>query len=83
MDVKAVVEYIHNNPVRAGIVKRAEDYQYSSAEYYAEQEGLLEIIPVVLNWKTVRKNLLVTYSEGILDSIVKIFQFFIYLRKKK
>jgi hypothetical protein len=54
MDVKVVIEYIHNNPVRAGIVRRAEDYKYSSAGNYAEQEGLLEIIPIVLNWKTVR-----------------------------
>jgi len=52
--IQSKVEYIHNNPVRAGIVRRAEDYKYSSAGNYAEQEGLLEIIPVELNWKTVR-----------------------------
>jgi REP element-mobilizing transposase RayT len=45
--IQSKVEYIHNNPVRAGIVRRAEDYKYSSAGNYAEKEGLLEIIPVV------------------------------------
>lgn len=48
------VEYIHNNPVRAGIVNNAEDYKYSSACSYADVEGLLEIIPVVRDMKTVR-----------------------------
>jgi REP element-mobilizing transposase RayT len=52
--IQSKVEYIHNNPVRAGIVRRAEDYQYSSAGNYAGQEGLLEIIQIVLNQKTVR-----------------------------
>jgi putative transposase len=37
--------YIHENPVRAGIVDRAEDYLYSSARDYRfmEQRGLLQI----------------------------------------
>ena len=36
--------YIHNNPVKAGIVEKAEDYLYSSArDYYTGQKGLLEI----------------------------------------
>ena len=52
--IQSKVEYIHNNPVRAGIVNKAEDYKYSSAGNYAEQESLLEIIPDVLNWKTMR-----------------------------
>ena len=28
------VEYIHNNPVRAGLCKEPEDYKYSSAQFY-------------------------------------------------
>lgn len=38
-------EYIHNNPVKAGIVEKPEDYLYSSARNYAEKENnLLNII---------------------------------------
>ena len=37
------LEYLHNNPVEAGIVDRAEDYLYSSARDYAGIKGLLEI----------------------------------------
>lgn len=39
------LEYIHNNPVEAGIVLRAEDYVYSSARDYFEgkQVGLMKI----------------------------------------
>lgn len=37
--------YIHNNPVEAGIVDKAEEYMYSSAKdyYYGKNCGLLEI----------------------------------------
>ena len=39
------LEYIHNNPVEAGIVEKAEEYVYSSARnyYYGKQCGLLNI----------------------------------------
>ncbi|RZK25106.1 MAG: transposase [Flavobacterium sp.] len=38
------LDYIHNNPVEAGIVLRAEDYVYSSAaDYYGTGKGLLEV----------------------------------------
>src|SRR6185369_1475828 len=39
------LEYIHNNPVEAGIVQRPEDYLYSSAMDYAAAKncGLLKI----------------------------------------
>ena len=39
------LQYIHQNPVAAGIVRHAEDYLYSSARDYYEGEhiGLLEI----------------------------------------
>jgi len=39
------LEYIHNNPVDAGIVKKAEEYTYSSAidYYYGKQCGLIKI----------------------------------------
>jgi REP element-mobilizing transposase RayT len=42
MDQK--LSYIHNNPVEAGIVEKAEAYTYSSAkDYYLDEQGLLEI----------------------------------------
>ena len=51
--VQTKAEYIHNNPVRGGIVNKAEDYKYSGAGNYEDMEGLPEIIPVLLNWKTI------------------------------
>lgn len=40
------VNYIHQNPVEAGLVYKAEDYVYSSALDYAGERGLLEHIIV-------------------------------------
>jgi REP element-mobilizing transposase RayT len=39
------LEYIHNNPVEAGIVEKAEEYLYSSARdyYYGKNCGLLKL----------------------------------------
>ena len=37
------LDYIHLNPVRAGIVHKAEDYIYSSAGNYINGKGLLDI----------------------------------------
>ena len=37
------LNYIHQNPVEAGLVFRAEDYVYSSAVDYAGGNGLLDI----------------------------------------
>ncbi len=37
------LSYLHNNPVAAGIVFRAEDYIFSSAIDYCDGKGLLEI----------------------------------------
>ncbi len=37
------LNYIHDNPVRAGWVEKAEDYLYSSARNYCEMPGKLEI----------------------------------------
>ena len=37
------LDYIHNNPVRAGVVWNPEDYLYSSAIDYSGENGLLEI----------------------------------------
>ena len=39
------LEYIHNNPVEAGLVEKAEEYIYSSARdyYYGKKCGLIKI----------------------------------------
>jgi REP element-mobilizing transposase RayT len=47
------VDYIHNNPVRAGIVSRPEDYLYSSASNYAEMDSILEVIKLDFKWKAI------------------------------
>ena len=52
--LESKVEYIHENPVRAGIVRNPEDYIYSSAPVYAGNEGLIEIIPITFRIKTVK-----------------------------
>jgi REP element-mobilizing transposase RayT len=46
------VNYIHNNPVKAGIVRNPQDYIYSSASSYAGLEGLLDVLPIDRPWKT-------------------------------
>ena len=43
------INYIHNNPVEAGLVFRPEDYIYSSAIDYTDEKGLLENIVVFQN----------------------------------
>jgi len=42
MDSK--INYIHENPVRAGLVENPEEYLYSSARNYAGLDGLLDVI---------------------------------------
>jgi len=42
MDIK--IKYIHENPVRAGIVEKEEDYLYSSARNYAGLDSVLDVI---------------------------------------
>jgi hypothetical protein len=38
------LNYIHQNPVRAGLVKESTDYIYSSAtDYYLNKKGLLDL----------------------------------------
>jgi putative transposase len=40
------LNYIHENPVKAELVNRAEDYRYSSAINYAGGKGLLDVVIV-------------------------------------
>jgi hypothetical protein len=37
------INYIHNNPVKEGLVKNPEDWCYSSASNYQEMESILEV----------------------------------------
>ena len=37
------LDYIHNNPGRAGIVEKPEDYLYSNAGNYAVLKSVIEI----------------------------------------
>ncbi len=41
--IESRLNYIHENPVRAGWVENAIDYVYSSARNYADLPGLLAI----------------------------------------
>ena len=42
--IKQKLDYIHNNPVKAGLVRKAEDYIYSSSGNYAGRtDNILEI----------------------------------------
>ncbi len=43
------LNYIHDNPVRAGIVERQEDYLYSSARAFADLPCMLEIGNILLS----------------------------------
>ena len=43
------IMYIHNNPVRAGIVNRPEEYLYSSAKDYAGEIGIVKVFPIDLH----------------------------------
>jgi hypothetical protein len=36
-------DHIHNNPVRRGLVERAEDWEFSSANWYADRTGPIRI----------------------------------------
>jgi len=50
--IKERLMYIHDNPVKAGIVEQPEDYIYSSARNYADLENVLDIDLLSFTWKT-------------------------------
>ena len=43
------IDYIHLNPVRAGIVEQPDHYVYSSARNYLGSEGILEVEVIEIN----------------------------------
>lgn len=44
------MRYIHLNPVRKGLVDRATDWKWSSAQWYAAGTGPLAMDPVPPPW---------------------------------
>ena len=42
-EIEQATDYIHNNPVKAGFVDKAEHYPYSSAVDYSGQIGLVKL----------------------------------------
>ena len=50
--IEQKITYIHNNPVRAGIVEKPYEYLYSSARNYADLESVIDVIKVDLVCKT-------------------------------
>ncbi|WP_436414929.1 hypothetical protein [Petrimonas sp.] len=44
-DIDAAIDYIHENPVKAGFVNKPEDYPYSSAIDFGGGKGLVNIEP--------------------------------------
>ena len=50
--IEQKLNYIHENPVRSGIVAKAEDYLYSSARNYADLESVIDVIRLIVRWKT-------------------------------
>ncbi|MCX5698630.1 MAG: transposase [Candidatus Omnitrophica bacterium] len=68
----AAIRYIERNPVRAGIVKRAEDYEFSSAKahVYKKQDSLLVdnfVIKEIRDWKAF-------LAEGDKEQDTKLFK---------
>ena len=51
--IRQKLDYIHSNPVKAGIVERPEDYLYSSARNYAELDSVIDVHILTLRWRTV------------------------------
>ena len=47
------LNYIHSNPVKDQIVKKPEDYLFSSARNYAELDSFLQVDLIPLQWKTI------------------------------
>jgi putative transposase len=46
--IEQKINYIHMNPVRAGIVEKPEDYLYSSARNYLGIEGIIVVEPLII-----------------------------------
>jgi len=47
------LDYIHNNPVEGRLVEYAKDFLYSSARNYADKQGVLDVVQVARQIKTI------------------------------
>ena len=55
--IKEKVNYVHYNPVEAGLVTFPNEYRYSSALDYAGEVGLLkgiDVLDIIFDWKVIR-----------------------------
>ena len=82
----SVIRYIHNNPVKAGLVKEAEEYKWSSCRtYYGAKEypiGLADthfILELLSSNKTSAINILKKYTKE--DNQDKFLDYEIKMRK--
>ena len=50
--ITSKIDYIHQNPVRAGIVTKPEEYLFSSVRNYADMEFILKVTVLPRVWKT-------------------------------
>lgn len=48
--LEKMIEYIHLNPVRKGLVERAADWKWPSAQWYSRAKGPIPIDPVPPEW---------------------------------
>jgi REP element-mobilizing transposase RayT len=62
-----LVRYIHLNPVRAGMVRKPENYQYSSHRYYLGEKtgGLVDVDPVLRHFGAKKKVARERYCEFV------------------
>ncbi len=47
-ELRAVIEYVHHNPVRAGIARSPREYAWSSVHNYSDQAG--RIVEIDSDW---------------------------------
>ncbi|MDX1967830.1 MAG: transposase [Planctomycetaceae bacterium] len=48
-----MIDYVHNNPVRARLVERARDWRWSSAAWYADQSPIpIPVDPIPPEWSS-------------------------------
>jgi len=52
--IRQKIDYIHSNPVKAGLVVNPDDYLYTSARNYAGLTSVIDIEMLTLEWKTVK-----------------------------
>ncbi len=44
LNLQQKLNYLHNNPIAAGLVNFAEEYKYSSATFYLQQQDIFKIL---------------------------------------